>query len=119
MAVGTLLYMAGFAMFGFVDAYWLFAAAVVIITAGEMIVFPIGQALASSFAPVQMRGRYMAVYELTGKFPATVGPAAAGVILDNFNPVYLWYAGAMLCAISASGFYVLHIRLGGEPRFSG
>src|SRR5207237_1254553 len=58
MSAGTLFYMMGFSMFGFVSAYWLFAAAVVIITIGEMIFFPIGQALASSFAPVQMRGRY-------------------------------------------------------------
>jgi MFS family permease len=118
MALGTLFYMCGFGMFGFVAAYWLFAAAVVIITIGEMIVFPIGQALASSFAPLQMRGRYMAVYELTGKFPATFGPAAAGVVIDNFNPVSLWYAGALLCAISAMGFYVLHVKIGGEPRFT-
>jgi MFS family permease len=117
MSLGTLFYMIGFAMFGFVAAYWLFATAVVIITVGEMIVMPIGQALASSFAPARMRGRYMAVYEVTGKFPATVGPAAAGIVLDNFNPLYLWYAGATLCAVSAVGFYMLHIRLGREPRF--
>jgi MFS family permease len=117
MSVGTLFYMAGFSMFGFVAAYWLFAAAVVIITTGEMIVFPVGQALTSSFAPAQMRGRYMAAYELTGKLPATVGPAAAGIVLDHFNPVYLWYVGAMLCGVSAMGFYALHVKLGGEPRF--
>jgi MFS family permease len=118
MAVGTLFYMIGFGMFGFVSAYWLFAAAVVVITIGEMIFFPIGQALASCFAPAQMRGRYMAVYELTGKFPATFGPAAAGVVIDNFNPVWLWYVGAILCAVSAMGFYLLHIKIAGDPRFS-
>jgi MFS family permease len=119
MAAGALFYMIGFGMFGFVSAYWLFAAAVVVITIGEMIFFPIGQALASSFAPAQMRGRYMAVYELTGKFPATFGPAAAGVIIDNFNPVWLWHIGAVLCAVSAMGFYMLQIAIGGDARFSG
>jgi MFS family permease len=119
MAAGTLFYMVGFGIFGFAAAYWLFAAAIVIITIGEMITFPIGQALASCFAPAQMRGRYMAVYELTGKFPATFGPAAAGVILDNFNPVLLWYGGALLCAVSALGFYLLHTRIGRTARFNG
>jgi MFS family permease len=117
MAAGTLFYMFGFAMFGFVVAYWLFAVAVFVITIGEMIFFPIGQALASCFAPKQMRGRYMAVYELTGKFPATFGPAAAGVIIDHFNPVLLWFIGAILCAVSALGFYLLHLRIGGDSRF--
>jgi len=106
-------------MFGFVSAYWLFAAAIVIITVGEMITFPIGQALASCFAPPQMRGRYMAVYDLTGKFPATFGPVTAGVIIDNFNPVLLWYGGAFLCAVSAAGFYMLHLEIGRQARFSG
>jgi MFS family permease len=118
MAAGTLFYMVGFAMFGFVAAYELFAAAVVIITVGEMIAFPTGQALAACFAPIQMRGRYMAVYELSGKLPAAVGPAAAGVVLDSFNPVLLWYLGAFLCAISALGFYMLHVSIGGEARFN-
>jgi MFS family permease len=118
MSVGTLFYMAGFSMFAFVSAYWLFAAAVVVITIGEMIVVPTGQAIAANFAPAQMRGRYMAMYELMGKFPATIGPGAAGIILDNYSPDYLWYIGGLLCGVAALGFYLLHRRLGAQPRFS-
>ena len=117
MAFGTVFYMFGFGLFGFVSAYWLFALAVIVITIGEMIVIPTTQALAANFAPEAMRGRYMAVYGLTWMIPATIGPGAAGIILDNYNPDLLWYIGSALCVISALSFYVLHLRLGHQLRF--
>ncbi len=118
LALGTLFYMLGFGMFGFVSAYWLFVAAVVVITIGEMIIMPTSQALAANFAPEEMRGRYMAAYGLTYMLPAAIAPGAAGIILDNFNPNLVWYIGAGLCALSAFSFYVLHIKLGKRERFS-
>lgn len=118
MALGTLFYMIGFGMFGLVSAYGLFVLAVVVITVGEMLVMPTSQALAAHFARADMRGRYMAVFDLTNKIPATVGPAAAGVVLDNYNPNLLWYLGAVLCVISAVFFYILHARLGSQARFA-
>lgn len=118
MALGTLFYMIGFGMFGVVSAYWLFVLAVVIVTIGEMIVMPTSQALAASFARFDMRGRYMAAYGLCVSVPAALGPAAAGSVIDNYNPDLLWYLGALLCAMSAGSFYALHIRLGSQPRFA-
>jgi MFS family permease len=118
MAVGTMFYMIGFGMFGVVSAYWLFVTAVVIITVGEMIVIPTSQSLAASFARVDMRGRYMAAYGLCVSLPTAVGPAAAGVVIDNYNPNLLWYLSALLCALSAAGFYALHVKLGSQPRFA-
>lgn len=117
MALGTLFYMAGFSMFGFVNAYWLFMLAIVIITIGEMIIMPTSQALTANFAPADMRGRYMAVFSLMWTLPSTFGPTAAGVILDNYNPNLLWYIGGGLCAVSALSFYLLHARLGKQARF--
>lgn len=118
MTIGTLFYMFGFGMFGFVSLYWLFALAVVIITIGEMIIMPTSQMLAANFAPEQMRGRYMAMFGLAWMLPAIVGPAAAGVILDNYNPNLLWFIGAILCAFSALGYFLLQQRLGAQARFA-
>jgi MFS family permease len=118
MAIGTVFYMLGFGMFGIVSAYTLFMLAIVVITIGEMIIMPTSQALAANFAPEDMRGRYMAVFGLTWMIPATVGPGAAGIILDNYNPNLLWYIGAGLCAVSAVSYYALHLRLRRQPRFA-
>ena len=117
MALGTVFYMFGFGMFGFVSAYWLFVLAMVVITIGEMIVIPTMQALAANFAPEAMRGRYMAVFGVVWMIPATIGPGAAGVILDNYDPNLLWYIGGVLCMISALGFCALHLKLGRQNRF--
>ncbi len=118
MALGTLFYLIGFFMFGVVSAYWLFVLAVVIITAGEMIVMPTSQAIAAGFARTDMRGRYMAVFGLSVSVPAAAGPLAAGLILDNYAPNLLGYLGALVCAISAASFYALHVRLGAQGRFA-
>ncbi len=117
MAFGTLFYMFGFSMFGFVSIYWMFMSAIVVITIGEMLIMPTSQTLAANFAPVEMRGRYMAIFGLTWLLPSTFAPMLAGLILDNLNPNLLWYIGGILCAVAASAFYALHLRLGRQGRF--
>lgn len=117
MAAGTLFYMFGFSMFGFVSAYGLFMSAIVVITIGEMLIMPTSQTLAANFAPEEMRGRYMAIFGLTWLLPATFAPMAAGLILDNLNPNLLWYMGGAMCAVSALCFWALHMRLGKQERF--
>jgi MFS family permease len=118
MALGTIFYMIGFTMFGFVSLYWMFGLAIVIITIGEMLIMPTSSALVANFAPEDMRGRYMAFFSLMWMLPAAIGPGAAGIILDNFNPNLLWYIGGILCAVAAVAFYALHLRLGTQKRFA-
>lgn len=117
MALGTLFYMIGFSMFGFVAAYWMFMSAIVVITIGEMLIMPTSQTLAANFAPEEMRGRYMAIFGLTWLLPSTFAPMLAGIILDNYNPNLLWYIGGILCAVAVLAFHALHLRLGKQERF--
>jgi MFS family permease len=118
MALGTFFYMIGFTLFGLVATYFLFALNIFIITIGEMIVMPTSQALAANFAPSAMRGRYMAIFGLSWAIPSTVGPGAAGYILDNYNPDLLWYIGGAVCALSVLAYYALHLRLGTKRQFA-
>jgi MFS family permease len=108
MALGAAFYMVGFSLYGFVSAYALFLAAMVVITIGEMIVMPTSQALAVSFAPAEMRGRYMAAFGLSWLIPAIIGPMAAGLVMDNFNPNWVWYIGGLLCLVSVVSFLWLY-----------
>jgi MFS family permease len=117
MAFGTGFYVIGFTLFGVFTTYILFVLNIVIVTIGEMIVVPTSQALAANFAPEDMRGRYMAVYGLSWAIPSTIGPAAAGYILDNYNPNLVWYIGGALCLLSVLGYYALHLKLGKRERF--
>ena len=109
MAVGAFFYGIGFSMFGFSQALWLFVVAVLIITVGEMIVVPTGQSLVARFAPEDMRGRYMATYGLAWSIPQTIGPTAAGLILDNAkNPNWVWYLGGIISLVAVLGFVLLN-----------
>ena len=118
MAFGTVFYMIGFALFGIVSIYVLFMLNIIIITIGEMIVVPTSQALAANFSPENMRGRYMAIFGLSWAIPSTIGPGAAGYILDNYNPNLLWFIGGALCGLSVLAYYALHLRLGARPQFA-
>jgi MFS family permease len=108
MAFGTALYAIGFAMYGFVTGMTMFVLAMVIITVGEMVVSPFGQTLVASFAPEEMRGRYMAVSGLTWGLAFAVGPLLAGLVLDNFNPNLLWMACGVIGTVSTLGYLLLH-----------
>ena len=116
MALGVGFYAVGFSMFGFVTAYVFFVLAVVIITLGEMIIMPVGQALAANFAPEDKRGRYLALFSLSWAVPSTIAPWIAGTVLDNYNPDWVWFGGGALCVISLLGFLWLHLAT--QQRFS-
>jgi MFS family permease len=107
MAVGTLFYAIGFAMYGFVASFFMFLVAMVIITIGEMMVSPVGQAIVSRLAPEEMRGRYMAVYGFSWIIPSAVGPLMAGMVLDNLNPSWLWYFAGIIGLVAAAAFFAL------------
>jgi MFS family permease len=117
MASATFFYMIGFTMYGFVATIPLFIVAMVIITIGEMVGMPTSNVLAASFAPEEMRARYMAVFGLTWTVPSMIGPWAAGLVFDNYNPNYVWYIGGVLCIVAIMAFYYLHIRLGAKEKF--
>ena len=108
MAFGTFLYVVGFSMYGFVSTYNLFVIAMVIITIGEMVVSPVSQALVASFAPEDMRGRYMAVSGFSWGIPFAVGPYLAGLIMDGPKPYMLWYVAGFVGMLSTLAFLALY-----------
>ncbi|MFX1374906.1 MAG: MDR family MFS transporter [Promethearchaeota archaeon] len=108
MAFGTLFYMIGFGMYGFISVVYLFFVAMVVITIGEMIVTPVSQAAAASFAPEDKRGRYMAVFGFQWAIPNLFGVLLAGLIMENIGPNWVWYLAGILCMISIVGFWLLH-----------
>ncbi len=110
MAAGSLLYAIGFGMYGFVSTYALFIAAMLIITVGEMLTAPTGQALVARFAPEDMRGRYMAVFGFSWVIPFTVGPLLAGLVMDNADPRWVWYAAGLIGLAAAGAFALLQRR---------
>ncbi|OQY27340.1 MAG: hypothetical protein DRH15_13790 [Deltaproteobacteria bacterium] len=108
MALGTFFYGIGFGIYGFVSAIPMFFVAMAIITIGEMITSPIGQALVAQFAPEDKRGRYMAAFGFSWVIPNTFGVLGAGLIMDYLDPNWVWYLAGILSAIAVIGFLGIH-----------
>lgn len=107
MAWGMIIYAVGFSMYGFVSSYWLFIVAMVIITLAEMLVSPTGQAIVAKLSPEDMRGRYMAVFGFSWTIPNAIGPLMAGIVMDNYNPNWVWYGAGVFLLISSGIFAYL------------
>ena len=110
MALGAALYGIGFSMYGFANRYLWFLLAMVIITVGEMIVEPVSQAIVALLAPQDMRGRYMAISGLSWLIPSAIGPYIAGLIMDNYDPRWVWYLCGLLSLVAVSGYLILNTR---------
>ena len=110
MTWGMVIYALGFSMYGFVSSIPLFILAMVIITIAEMLVSPVGQAVVAKLSPEDMRGRYMAIYGFSWTIPTAIGPLAAGVIMDNYNSNWVWYACGIIMLLSASIFAWLQLK---------
>ena len=110
MAAGAILLAVGFVMYGFFSAYIMFMVAMAIITVAEMVMVPVASAVTTNLAPEQMRGRYSFVYGLSWGVSFAVGPYLAGLVIDNYNPNWLWYACGILGSAAALGFLLLNRR---------
>ncbi len=110
MVAATVLYGIGFSMFGFVDAFSFFMLAMAIITVGEMVHIPTSQALVAYFAPEEMRARYMAAFGFTWAIPNAIAPTLAGLVMDNYDPSWVWYLGGLLSVVSAGAFLFLYSK---------
>jgi MFS family permease len=110
LAIGTLFLVVGMGMYGFVSLYVLFLLAMGIVTIGEMLVAPVGQAIAAKLAPEHMRGRYMAIFDFAWSVPGAIGMYLAGLIMDNLEPRWIWYAAGMVGILAALGFLIMHIQ---------
>jgi len=118
MILGAGIFAAGMFLYGIVTSFVMFMVAAIIVCFGEMFYFPTSQVIAAGFAPKEMRGRYMAAAGFIMSIPNTIGPGAAGYILDNLDPHLLWYIGGFLCLTSALGYFALHLKLGTQERFA-
>jgi MFS family permease len=108
MALGAFFIALGLLLYGFVSTYWWFAVAMAILTIGEMIAIPIANAMVARFSPEEMRGRYNFIYGNSWGLSFAIGPVLAGLVLDHYNPNWLWYACGIVGMAAVLGFVLLH-----------
>lgn len=108
LALGVVLYSIGFGMFGFSTYLPFLFLAMAIITFGELIGAPTAQAVAARFAPEDMRGRYLAMFNFSWALPFALGPYLAGWVWVQISPQWMWYAAGLLGLVGALAYLGLH-----------
>ncbi|MCK5199692.1 MAG: MFS transporter [Spirochaetales bacterium] len=107
MSAGTFLFIIGYTATGIVAGAAMFTVTMMVITLGEMIIIPVSQALVARLAPKELKGRYMGMYNFSWSVPSLIGPWAAGLIVDNMNPRFVWYICGVIASVAFTGFFIL------------
>ena len=107
LAVGALFYAFGVGSVAIGQGFWAFWASMVVMTIGELIMMPTATTHVADLAPVDMRGRYMSIFNVTWSISAAVGPVLGGFLNDQISPASTWYGALVIGLISAALFFIL------------
>lgn len=114
LAAGCALYAVGYTGVGFARGFPAMAAAVAVLTLGEILVSPRLPSLTANLAPPQELGRYMGLQTLCFTVGAAAAPLLGGAGLQRLSPRWpaaTWLAVGGLAAAAAAGFLRLGRRL--------
>jgi MFS family permease len=105
LALGSLLYALGYLSWGGVHNLGWALAAMVVITAGEIIFTPLTLSVVGQLAPRDYRGRYMGFFGLSQSLSMSLAPLAGGVLLDVFpqDPWFIWGIIGTVAFIATAG----------------
>ena len=114
LAFGALFYGAGYLAFGYSTVFYSAAAAMVVVTLGELAVSPGLQALGANMAPRGEKGRYLGVQGLFQQIGSSMGILVGSNAIGAISPVFQqgpWFIVAAAAMIASLGFSSLGRRL--------
>jgi MFS family permease len=116
MAVGALLYAAAYVLVlpagGAVPAIPALGAAVIVLTVGEMLVYPVMPSFVADLSPIAHRGRYQGLFGAACGLGSALGAPLGGLVLDIAPGPAVWIATAALLGLASAALW----RLGGTVR---
>jgi len=114
VAIGCLLYAAGYGSASLAVDFWTLAGCVVVFSFGELLVAPSVVSLAANLAPAELRGRFLGAFGLFSMLGRCLGPLLGGVNLDFFRsaPWIHWLVISGLAGGSMLLFLGLRGRVG-------
>ncbi|MCA1066450.1 MFS transporter [Rossellomorea sp. AcN35-11] len=83
--IGTIIFMVSFAVASISDQFQWFAIAMIILTVGEMLIWPAVPTIANSLAPKGREGFYQGIVNSTATGGRMIGPFIGGVLVDVFS----------------------------------
>jgi MFS family permease len=116
LALGSLFYALGYLSLSGVHDFGWALAAMVIITAGEIVFTPLTLSVVGQLSPQNYRGRYMGFFGLSQSMSISLAPLAGGVLLDTFpqDPWLVWGTISTVACAATAGL----LWWGRSPRLS-
>ncbi|UCE06621.1 MAG: MFS transporter [bacterium] len=92
LALGASLAAVSYLVVAISTNFLMLAAAIVILTFGEIFFIPAGTTLASNWAPEFQKGSYLGLYGVFQGLGRSIGPFYGGILVDHFlnRPFILW-----------------------------
>jgi MFS family permease len=87
------------------------AIAIVIITVGEMFLFPFVNSFWVQRSDESTRGQYAGIYTMSFSAAIVLSPGLASHIAHWFNYPILWVSNFILCCFAATGYYFLRKQM--------
>ncbi len=110
LTLGAFCYAAGYLGVGYASSFYMAAAAIFVVTLGELAVSPGLQALGANMAARNEKGRYLGVQGLFQQVGSATGIFLGSNAIGHISPRFQqgpWYIIAFLACVSAAGFWSL------------
>jgi MFS family permease len=109
MMLGSLLFTAGFIGFGLSDGWTGFIMSMIIVTVGEIFLFPSGSVFIDRIAPEELRGTYFGAAQFRS-VGHSAGPMLGGWILSQYNGHLLFFIVGIIVASSMWFYHYGNVR---------
>lgn len=90
LAAAATLFGLGFGVNAFAGSVPVYAAGVLLWTVGEVVGFPVANAVVSDLSPPSLRGRYQGAFSMSWGVAFTLSPIFGGELLARFGGPTLW-----------------------------
>ncbi|MBO1199618.1 MFS transporter [Staphylococcus simiae] len=100
MFVGIIIFMMSFLVTSFAQSFTIFVVGMVILTFGEMFVWPAVPTIANNLAPKGKQGQYQGFVNSASTIGKAVGPFLGGVLVDVFN-MRMMFLGMIVLLVGA------------------
>jgi predicted MFS family arabinose efflux permease len=104
---GVIFFMLTFALLSHSQSYGGFLAGMVIMTIGEILIFPAVPAIADHLSPLDKRGMYQGLVNGSANVGRTIGPLLGGLLYDGFGSLVLLYSCIFICGFALICFGTL------------
>ncbi|OIU70916.1 MDR family MFS transporter [Rossellomorea aquimaris] len=105
--IGTIIFMVSFGGASVSDTFEWFAISMIILTVGEMLIWPAVPTIANSLAPKGREGFYQGIVNSTATGGRMIGPFLGGLLVDLFSMQVLFVSliGFFFAALALSSLY--------------